>query len=382
MTESSTPPIYLDYNATTPILPEVVEEMLPYLRGGFGNPSSSHVYGREARRAVDRARRQVAGLIGASPSEVIFTSGGTESNNLAIVGAMKAHSVGSAVVTSVIEHPSVVQPCRHVEGCGGDVIEIGVDETGRVDVDELDAAVGPDTGLVTIMHSNNETGVVQPIDEIVGAARSCGALIHTDAAQSIGKVAVDVEELGVDLLSIAGHKVYAPKGVGALYVASGVDVEPVLRGAGHERGLRPGTENVAAIVGLGKACELVVERGEEFRERVASLRDRLWEILAGGVDGIGLNGHPEDRLPNTLNVRFPGVAGAEVLARTPEIAASTGSACKEGGVRPSRVLTAMGLDEDQALGSVRLALGCKTTRQDVDRAAELLVDGWRRATSG
>lgn len=370
-------PIYLDHNATTPVAREVLEAMTPHLRGEFGNPSSAHSYGRAARRAVDTARRHVAETIGASPSEILFTSGGTESNNLAILGGCGDDGSGRQVVTSVIEHPSVTQPVRLLGQQGWDVVSVGVGRQGRIDVDEAVEAIDESTKLVTIMHSNNETGVIQPLEPVVEAAREVGALVHTDAAQSIGKIDIDVRQLDVDLLTIAGHKVYAPKGVGALYVKKGVELTPVLRGAGHEQGLRPGTENVASIVGLGEACRQAQIQGQRQRRDVEKLRDLLWERLRDEIPGVEVNGHPQKRLPNTLNVVFPGVEAVQLLAFAPQIAASTGSACKEGGAAASPVLKAMGLSEERALGSLRLALGCGNDAEQIEEAATLLGDAWR-----
>jgi cysteine desulfurase len=373
-------PIYLDHNATTPLLPEVVDAMLPYLREHFGNPSSGHVYGRRARDAVESARVQVAALIGAAPSEIVFTSGGTEANNLAIRGTTASRPERKQIVTSVIEHPATANPCRLLERRGYDVTWLGVDDTGRVREEDVRQALTERTALVTVMHANNETGTIQPIAEVASVVHDAGALLHTDAAQSVGKVAVQVDALGVDLLSIAGHKVYAPKGVGALYVRAGVALEPVLRGAGHERGLRPGTENVASIVGLGAACEIAAASLAEESARVRALRDELWSLLRAQIPGLALNGHETLRLPNTLNVRFPRVRGSAMLAAAPGIAASTGSACHEGGESASAVLLAMGHDADDALGSVRLSLGRATTEEDVRHAAELLVGAWKTLT--
>jgi cysteine desulfurase len=367
--------VYLDYNATTPVLAEVKEEMLPYLDDLFGNPSSGHGFGRRAREAVELARNRVAGLIGASPEEILFTSGGTESNNLAIRGA----AAPGLVATSSIEHPAVAEPCSFLERSGWKVVRLGIDRTGRVDLIRAGEMIGEGTTLVTVMHANNETGVLQPIEEIAGMARQQRTLAHTDAAQSVGKVPVEVDRLGVDLLSIAGHKLYAPKGVGALYIRRGTVVSPVLLGAGHERGMRPGTENVPGIVGLGKACEIARRTLQGEMERVRGLRDLLWELLARAVPGLRLNGSPEHRLPNTLNIRFPGVRGGAVLDRCPGVAASTGSACHEGGETASPVITAMGIEPEEALGSVRLSLGRLTTEEEVRRAAAELVEGWNRA---
>ena len=374
-------PIYLDYNATTPVLPEVVDAMLPYLREHFGNPSSSHVYGRRAQSAVDRARQQVAGLIGCDASEIIFTSGGTEANNLAIRGVTEAREDRRAVVTTVIEHPATAQPCAWLERHGWRVTRVGVDREGRARVEEARAAIDTATTLVTVMHSNNETGVLQPVTELAELARDRGAVMHTDAAQSVGKIPVNVREVGVDLLSIAGHKLYAPKGVGALYVRRGTPLRPFVLGAGHERGLRPGTENVAYIVGLGVACELASQGLDERAVRMKRLRDELWGRLAARVPGLGLNGDPVRRLPNTLSVRFPGASGNEVLSGAMAVAASTGSACHAGHESAPGVILAMGVAETEALGTVRLTLGRETTLEDVSRAADALVESWRRTWS-
>jgi cysteine desulfurase len=370
-------PIYLDHNATTPVLPEVFDAMAPYLREHFGNPSSEHPYGRRAHEAIERARTQVAALLGCDAEEILFTSGGTEANNLAIRGASASSpATRRRIVTSAIEHPATAQPLAWLERQGWDVERVGVDEKGGARIDELHAAISGSTALVTLMHSNNETGAIQPLRDASGFARRVGALVHTDAAQSVGKIPIDVRELDVDLLSIAGHKLYAPKGVGALYARHGVALEPVLLGAGHERGLRPGTENVASIVGLGHACalaqrDLTVESG-----RVAALRDRLWTRLSQGVPGLAQNGHPDERLPNTLNLRFPRVSGRALLAASPEIAASTGSACHAGAESASAVLLAMGIPAPEALGAVRLTLGRGTTAAMVDQAAAILADAW------
>lgn len=371
-------PIYLDHNATTPLLPEVVDAMLPYLREHFGNPSSGHVYGARARAAVTRAREQVAALLGCDADEVVFTSGGTEANNLAIRGVTEALERKSRVVTTVIEHPATSRPCAWLERQGRRVSRVGVDAGGRARLDAAREAIDGDTALVTIMHSNNETGVLQPVEELARLAHAAGALLHTDAAQSLGKVPVRVRELDVDLLSVAGHKLYAPKGVGALYVKRGTPLVPLALGASHERGLRPGTENVASIVGLGAACEAVGRDLDVAAARMQRLRDLLWERLASGVPGLALNGHRELRLPNTLNVRFPRASGSAVLDGAPEIAASTGSACHEGHESASAVILAMGVEPGEALGSVRLTLGRGTSDDDVVRAAEGLVTAWKR----
>lgn len=383
-------PIYLDHNATTPILPEVLDAMMPYLERDFGNPSSGHVYGARARVAIARARGRVAQLLGCEEDEIVFTSGGTEANNLAIRGIAEAHALASPretrhprkhVVTTVIEHPATARPCDWLESNGYRVTRLGVDADGRTKAEESDQVVTDDTMLVTVMHSNNETGVIQPVAHIAGHAREHGAIVHSDAAQSVGKVEVDVGALGVDLLSIAGHKLYAPKGVGALYVRRGTPLSPLCLGGGHERGLRPGTENVAYIVGLGAACDVARRQIFERSQRMTALREELWERLRRAIPGLHRNGKNAPCLPNTLNVLFPRVTGGSVLAGAPEIAASTGSACHEGHERPSSVLLAMGVDPELALGSVRLSVGVTTTPEDVSRAADALSRSWEKLVS-
>jgi len=371
-------PVYLDHNATTPLLEEVLDAMLPYLREDFGNPSSDHVVGARARAAVAHARGQVAALLGCDDDEVVFTSGGTESNNLAIRGVAEARPDRRHIVTSVIEHPATEGPCAWLEQQGWRVTRVGVDLVGRVLVEQARAAITQGTALVTIMHANGETGVLQPIAELAVLAHAAGAWMHTDAAQSVGKVPVDAAALGADLISVAGHKLYAPKGVGALVVRRGTPLVPFARGAGHERGLRPGTENVAAIVGLGVACAMARHDGELVEARTRQLRDALEERLAAQVPGLALHGHRTLRLPNTLSVRFPRVLGTALLAESPDIAASTGSACHAGHTTPSAVILAMGVPGDEALGTVRLTLGRGTTAEDVVHAADSLVEAWRR----
>jgi cysteine desulfurase len=372
-------PIYLDYNATTPILPEVLDAMLPYLREHFGNPSSGHAFGRRAREALDSARAEVASLLGCGAAEIVFTSGATEANNLAIRGAAEGRPDRSHVITSIIEHPATEEACASLEAHGYRVTRVAVDSAGSVSMNEVRTALSDETVLTTIMHANGETGVVQPIAEIADAAHAFGSLVHCDASQSSGKIPVRVNDLGVDLLSLVGHKLYAPKGVGALFVRRGTALRPFTRGAGHEGGLRPGTENVASIVGFGVACRLASRELDAEAVRVQQLRDRLWEKLVSTVPGLQLNGHPSRRLPNTLNVRFPNAGGPAVLAAAPDIAASTGSACHAGQERASAVILAMGVPMSEALGSVRLTLGRLTTGDDVDNAAESLARAWRVA---
>jgi cysteine desulfurase len=377
------PPIYLDYNATTPIDPQVLEAMLPWLREGFGNPSSDHPYGRPAQAAVALARSQVAALIGAQPEEILFTGGATEANNLAILGLAQARAGrGRQVITSAIEHPSVAAPMGHLRHRGWEVTVLAVDGYARVAPAALAGALRDDTALVSVMHANNEVGTLAPITELAALARRYGALFHTDAAQSAGKVPVDVAVLGVDLLTLAGHKLYAPKGVGALFVRAGTPLAPILFGAGHERGLRPGTENVPYLVGLGAAAMLAQRRLTAGVARLRRQRDDLHARLADAIPGLTLNGHPQERLPNTLNVSFPGVSGRDLLARTPSVAASLGSACPAEAAGVSGVLGAMGLTAARAMGAVRLSIGEPTTDDQIRRAADGLIAAWRSLAVG
>jgi len=370
-------PIYLDYNATTPIAPDVLEAMLPFLREEHGNPSSAHAYGRRAHEAVEQARSQVGALIGAGADEIVFTASGTEASNLAIRGAVAARPDRPHVVTSAFEHPATAATCAWLERHGVGVSRAAVESDGRVAPGKLAALVSARTALITVMHANNEIGTVQPIAQIARVARRHGALMHTDAAQTLGKIPVDVDALGVDLLTIGGHKLYAPKGVGALYVRRGTRLEPVITGAGHERGLRPGTENVAGIVGLGRACEIAEREMLGERMRLRALRDELLGKLRSRVPGLVLHGHPTERLPNTLFVSFPGVDGNQLLAAVPQIAASTGSACHAGSHAPCASLLAIGVPPERAAGPVRLSLGRATTVEETERAAELLARAWQ-----
>ena len=375
-------PIYLDYNATTPLDPAVLDAMLPYLREHWGNPSSSHSLGKTAHQAVEQARQHVAEFLGAQPDEIIFTGGGTEASNHALKGVVFAKlrgffgrwARGAHLIISAVEHPATTQPCEFLKRLGCRVTVVPVDGQGLVDPDAVRRAMERGTTLVSIMHANNEVGTLQPIKEIAALTRLRGVLLHTDAAQSLGKVPVDVNDLGVDLLTLAGHKLYAPKGVGVLYVRRGVSLEPLLHGAGHEGGQRAGTENVPYLVALGAACTLAREHLPEATKRLRALRDRLWEHLRAGLgERIVLNGHPEKRLPNTLNASFVGHVGAELLAKVPEIAASTGSACHEGKISQSPVLCAMGVPPEIGRGALRLTVGRFTTEEQVDRAADILV---------
>jgi cysteine desulfurase len=375
-------PIYLDYNATTSLDPVVVEAMLPYLQNHFGNPSSTHAYGKTAHDAVDRARQQVADLLGARADEIVFTGGGSEASNLALKGVAFQKLRGwfgrwrraAHILTCAIEHPATLVPCEFLKRLGCKVTILPVDGRGLVDPNAVRKVLDSSATLVSIMHANNEVGTLQPIKEIAAIARERGVLVHTDAAQSLGKVPVNVDELGVDLLSVAGHKLYAPKGVGVLYVRRGVNLEPLIHGAGHEGGRRAGTENVPYVVALGQACELARQSLPAATERLRSLRERLWRHLQSALgERVVLNGHPERRLPNTLNVNFVGHVGADFLQSVPEIAASTGSACHEGLVTQSPVLCAMRVPPEIGRGAVRLSVGRFTTEEEVDRAAEILT---------
>ncbi len=366
--------IYLDYNATTPVDPRVAEAMRPFLVGGFGNPSSMHRIGREARAAVEKARGQVASCLGCAAEEIVFTSGGSESNNLAIRGVAEARG-GGHVITSAVEHPAVLEVVRALEREGRiRLTVVGVDRYGRVDPEEIEHALRPDTILVSVMLANNEVGTIEPLEEIVRRCRAHDVLVHTDAAQAVGKIPVNVRQLGVDLLSVAGHKLYAPKGVGALYVRRGVRLEPMIRGAGHEMGLRAGTENVLEEAGLGAACEIVERELESEAPRLADLRDRLHHLLAEGFAGLIVHGDPERRLPNTLNVAFPGVDAGLLLTRLgEEVGASAGAACHADSVEPSHVLAAMGVSTSEAMSTVRFSVGRFTSEEEVEAASRRIL---------
>ncbi|MBM4090713.1 MAG: cysteine desulfurase [Planctomycetes bacterium] len=372
-------PIYLDYNATTPIAPEVREAMRPFLDEFFGNPSSSHASGRVCREAMEDARSHVASLLGADRDEIVFTSGGTESNNMAIKGVLlhEDSPASGHLVISSLEHPAVTEPAEYLRRSGFAVSVVPCDRSGMVDPRDVEAAIRSDTRLVSVMHANNEIGTVQQLREIGAVCRDHGVLFHTDAAQTVGKIRTNVEELNVDLLSVAGHKLYAPKGVGALYVRPSVDLEPLLHGAGQEGGLRAGTENVPYAVGLGAACALAATTAEAVARRLTTLRDRLLDRLREAIgDTLAVNGSRSACLPNTLSVNFPSVAGSELLARVPELCASTGAACHSTSTSLSPTLAAIQLDPAAARGAVRLSLGRYTTEQEIDRAAELLIGAW------
>jgi cysteine desulfurase len=358
--------IYLDYNATTPIDKAVAKAMLPYIHDNFGNPSSNHKYGLLAKKAVELARQQVANLIGANPSEIVFTSGGSESNNLVIKGvAYSYRNEGNHIITSQIEHPAVLNPCRYLEKNGYKITYLPVDSNGSMSVSDIEKAITTETILVTIMHANNETGTIQPIANISKICRQHKVLFHTDAAQSVGKISTKVNTLGVDFLSIAGHKLYAPKGIGAVYIRNAISIEPLIHGAGHENGRRAGTENVIFTVGLGCACEIAESLLDDTQvlDLTRYFYSNLKDIFG---NKIRLNGHPENRLPNTLYISFLGYTTPDILEALPDIAISTGSACHSGDIKISPVLKAMGIKETEASAAIRFSLGKFTTREEID----------------
>lgn len=375
-------PIYLDFNATTPIAPSVVETMTPYFSSHYGNPSSSHPPGRAAAEAIEDARVKVASLIGCSRDEILFTGCATESNNLALKGVMLSGERPTGhLIISAIEHAAISEPAKFLERMGCEITVVPSDEYGVVRANDVAAAIRRNTRLVSIMHANNETGTIQPIREIAQRCHEHNVLVHCDASQSTGKIPVAVDQLDVDLLTIAGHKFYAPKGIGALFVREGVVLEPLLHGAGHESGLRAGTENTPYIVGLGKAAELVIGCLDESMASMTNLRDRLFDQLDEAIPGLMVNGFEVARLPNTLSVCFPEVSGEELLRRVPEICASTGAACHSGDGVGSATLTAMGLSREQAASTVRLSVGWTTSQEEVDRAAGLLIDAWEHLST-
>jgi cysteine desulfurase len=375
-----TRPVYLDYNATTPVAPEVAEAIRPFFYEAFGNPSSSHAYGQRAKEAVFQARRQVVALINAVPEEIVFTGCATEANNIALLGVAALVPAGRRhLVVSAVEHPAVMQPALHLQRSGWDLSIVPVDARGRVSAAAVAAALRPDTALVSIMHANNEVGTIQPMTEIAALTRPRNILLHTDAAQSVGKIEVDVHSLGVDLLTLAGHKFYATKGIGALYVRAGTPIGGIVFGADQEYGLRPGTENVPAIVGLGAAAKLARERLPEATAHLRSMRDHLHRRLAEAIPSLVLNGDPEERLPNTLHISFPGVTGRELLrGASADVAASVGSACHSEHDAVSGVLASMGIDSVRAAGAVRLSVGWMTTEDGLTRAAAGLIAAWSR----
>ena len=374
--------IYLDHNSTTPIVPEVLEAMLPFLTEHQANAASAHAGGQRSRAAVNQAREQVAELIGCKQNEILFTGSGTESNNLAIHGVAYAAPDRRHLVTTSVEHAAILKPCRRLESQGYDLDVVPVDDVGRIDTSKAEACIGAQTLLVSVMHANNEVGTIQPVAKVAGFAHAHNAWMHCDAAQSVGKLAVNVNDLRVDLLSVAGHKLYAPKGVGALFVREGTPLAPFMLGANHEGGLRPGTENVPSIVGLGAACVLARHKLAQSVEKMCALRDELYERLAAGVPGLRRFGDPAHSLPNTLNVGFPDVHGRTLLMKAEQVAASTGAACHSHSDVPSTVLTAMGVDPDDQRGMVRMSLGRHTTHAEIVDASTQLIHAWNQRVAG
>ncbi|MBS7623015.1 cysteine desulfurase NifS [Candidatus Bathyarchaeota archaeon] len=369
--------VYVDNAATTQVDPEVIKAIIPYMEDRYGNASSIHSFGREAYDGLEKARKQVAELVNASPREILFTSGGTESDNLAIKGVAYRHrEKGKHIITSSIEHPAVLETCRALQSQGFEVTYLPVDNEGIVKMESLESSITEETILVTVMHANNEIGTIEPIQEIGQIAHEHGAIFHTDAVQTAGKIQIDLKKLDVDLLSISAHKFYGPKGVGALYKKEGIVIDPIISGGGHEKGLRSGTENVAGIVGIGKAAELARLRMQEDSKNLTHMRDRIISRVLSEIEESYLNGSPDKRLPNNAHFRFSGVEGESLLLSLDEkgIAASTGSACSSKKLTPSHVLMAIGLDEVQAHGSLRLSLGRRNTIDDVEFVCDTLVE--------
>lgn len=367
--------IYLDHNATTPVAPEAVRAMRPFLEGSFGNPSSGYALGREAKEAVEKARGEVASLLGCQSGEIVFTSGGSESNNTAVKGLIDFRNPGAChVITTAVEHPAILNPLLYLMELGVGVTILPVDRFGQVDPDAVRKAIKPHTKLISIMLANNETGTLQPVKAISRVAKAHGVPLHTDAAQAVGKIRVDVGNLGVDLLTVAGHKLYGPKGIGALYVANGLDLVPLIHGGGQEEGRRAGTENLILSAGLGAACRLAKERLEQDVHHSEALRDRLQDLLFQGIGDLVLNGHPKERLPNTLNVSVPGKEGGRILDAIPRLFASTGAACHDRTVKLSHVLTAMGVSPHVGMGALRFSMGRINTMEEMDRAAQCIIN--------
>jgi len=377
--------IYLDYNATTPIDKEVAQTMLPYLTDYFGNPSSSHSFGTETKEAIENARKQVAALLNCRINEIIFTSGGSESNNYAIKGYAYANvHRGNHIITSTIEHPAITEVCRFMEKKGFQISYIPVDEFGVINLKKLEEAITSKTILISVMHANNEIGTIQPISEIARIAKNHTIAFHTDAAQSVGKYQTDVQQLGVDMLSIAGHKLYAPKGIGVLYIRDGIVLEKQIHGADHEQNKRAGTENVLEIVGLGKACEIAQRDIEKNLKHLKKMRDLLHTNLLKKIPEIKLNGHPEFRLPNTLNLSFPGIEANALLVQfeLKGIAASAGAACHTGSVKVSQVLQAISLNTKFAMGTIRFSVGKYTTEEEINKASEIIIEAIKKLKIG
>jgi cysteine desulfurase len=366
--------IYLDHNATTPLDPEVVRAMLPVMEREFGNPSSLYPLGERARGCLEDARAAVASVLSCAPAEIIFTSGGTESNNAVLKGVIDFKRPSDFhIITTAVEHPAILNPARYLMELGVRVSFLPVDRFGQVDPSDVARAIDPETALVTVMLANNEIGTLQPIKEIAAVARDRGVPLHTDAAQAVGKLPVDVNDLGVDFLSVAGHKVYAPKGVGALYVREGQRMTPLLHGAGQEGGRRPGTENTLLGVGLGAACRIVHTDLRHDIQRMAGLRDRLQGLLMNAIADAVVHGHPVARLPNTLSISVPGIEGRKILAGTPALCASTGAACHDREVKLSHVLAAMDVPPEVGMGTLRLTVGRSNTLSQIETAAEMII---------
>jgi cysteine desulfurase len=367
--------IYLDHNATTKTDSNAVQVMKSYLDEDFGNPSSSHLIGTRAKQGLELGRQEVASLLGCKPQEVVFTSGGSEASNMVLKGLIDfRHPEKCHLITSAIEHPAILNPSKYLKKLGVKVTVLSVDQFGRVNPADVKKAIRSDTVLISIMLANNETGAIQPIEQISKIAKPFGIPVHSDAAQAIGKIRVNVNELGLDFLSLAGHKLYAPKGVGALFIRKGLVVTPLIHGAAQERGRRAGTESVMLCAGLGAACRVAKQRLTHDLEEIKTLRDRLQTLLFDGLKGLALNGHPDERLPNTLNVSVPDLKGSDILNGTPRILASTGAACHDKTIELSHVLSAMGVDPETGRGAIRLSLGRSNTLEQIDEAAELLIN--------
>lgn len=366
--------IYLDHNATTPLDPSASKEMTRVMVEDFGNPSSAYPIGLQAKAAVEEARGRTAALLGCEREELVFTSGGSESNNMVLKGVVDFRNPGRChLITSAVEHPAIFNPALFLMELGADATFVGVDRFGRLDPEDVRKAVRPGTCLISVMLANNETGTLQPIEAVSGIAREHGIPFHTDAAQAVGKIPVDVHRLGVDFLTVAGHKLYGPKGVGALFMKKGRTLTPLIHGAAQESGRRAGTENVILAVGLGAACRTAGGDMGRDQARMQQMRDRLQDLLFGGIDGLVLNGHPGERLPNTLNVSVPGLAGSEILDGIPGLCASTGAACHDRSVRLSHVLSAMGVPAEIGMGALRLSVGRGNSMEQIETAAEWIV---------
>ena len=367
--------IYMDNNATTKVADEVVAEMTPYLGEFYGNPSSMHSFGGQVGKKISEARRRIASLLGCSPEEIIFTSCGTESDNAAIRGVLESAADKRTVITTRVEHPAVLSTCRELEHHGYNIIELGVDKKGRIDLDELKHHINDDTAIVSVMYANNEPGTIFPIDEIAAITRSEGVIFHTDAVQAVGKLPLDLSRTPIDLLSLSGHKLHAPKGVGVLYIRKGTRISPFMLGGHQESGKRAGTENVPSIIALGKACELAGENIEEENTRVKALRDRLEAGIVAECPDCLINGDAENRLPNTSNISFEYIEGEAILLMMNKfgICASSGSACTSGSLEPSHVLRAMGVPFTAAHGSIRFSLSRYSTEQEVDFVIEKIL---------